>query len=1071
MRKLAFGAALIAILAILAIAGAPVLAQQIDPNTYDALRYRYIGPVGNRVIAVAGVPGQPNVYYIGAASGGIFKTTDGGAHWTPIFDGQPVSSVGSLAVAPSDPNIVWAGTGETFIRSNISVGNGIYKSTDAGKTWQHVGLDKTGRIGRIVIDPRNPDVVMACALGHSYGPQPERGVFRTADGGKTWDKVLFVDENTGCSDMAIDPNNPRILFAGMWQLEIHTWGRTSGGPGSGLYSSRDGGVTWKKLTGHGLPNGPMGKIAVSIAPSHSNRVYALIETEDGGLWRSDDGGDDWTLVNQDHNLSQRWHYYTRMAVAPDNPNEVYFLAVQLSVSIDGGVTTQRVRGGGDNHDMWIDPKDGNRQIVGNDGGAMISVNRAETWFRPRLAIAQMYHVAVDNQIPYNVYGNRQDGPSTRGPSNSRTGGAIPIGMWHSVGGCESGFAVPDPVENNIIWSGCYGGQLDRYDEKTQHARSTHVWPDSVMGWPAKDLKYRFQWTFPIAISPHDHNTVYVGSQYVHQTTDGGQSWTVISPDLTGNDKSKQESSGGLTPDNASVEYAPLVFAIAESPKQAGLIWAGTNDGLVQVTRDGGKTWTNVSASMPNLPPWGTISNIEPSRFDAGTAYVSVDFHQTNNRDPFIYRTTDFGKTWKSVSGDIPKSMLSYVHVVREDPVRRGMLYAGTENGIYVSYNDGQNWLSIQNNLPHAPVHWLVIQEHFNDLVVATYGRGFYILDDVTPLRQLTPEVLNANAHLFEPRAAYRFIDVAQPMSGEDPAAGQNPPDGADINYYLNPVRLKPDATGDPVRLKPDSTGASALTGDVKIAILDSAGKTVRTLTGTKRAGINRVWWDLTWEPSKDVRLRTSPEGHEHIKIGAEGSRPLVDWGGRVTPRVAPGTYTVKLSVGGQDFTQKLVVQKDPNAAGSEADVQAQVKMLLEIRDQSSNAADALNQLESMRKQILDLNVMLKDDASKAAVVKAGADLEKKLRDLERAFFDQRLTGGSQDALRWPVRLYAKLSALAGDVSSGDFAPTSQAKEVHALLTKQLNDALGQLDNLLSGDIAGFNKLLRDKNVGPVVVGK
>ena len=1041
------GVVAFAALALVASFGAPALAQQVDPKTYEALRYRYIGPVGNRVIAVAGVPGQPNVYYIGAASGGIFKTADGGAHWTPIFDSQPVSSVGSIAVAPSDPNVVWAGTGETFIRSNISIGNGIYKSTDAGKTWQSMGLDKTGRIGRVVIDPRNPDVVLACALGHSYGPQPERGVFRTTDGGRTWDKVLFVDENTGCSDLAMDPNNPRILFAGMWQLEIHTWGRTSGGPGSGLYTSRDGGVTWKKLTGRGLPAGPMGKIAVSIAPSASSRVYALIETEDGGLWRSDDGGESWALMNQDHNLSQRWHYYTRMAVAPDNPNEVYFLAVQIGLTLDGGATTRRVAGGGDNHDMWIDPQDGNRQIIGNDGGAMITVNRAATWFRPRLPIAQMYHVAVDNQIPYNVYGNRQDGPSTRGPSNSRTGGTIPIGMWHSVGGCESGFAVPDPVENHIVYSGCYGGQLDRYDERTQHARSVHVWPDSVMGWAAKDLKYRFQWTFPIAISPHDHTKVYVGSQYVHQTTDGGQSWTVISPDLTGNDKTRQESSGGLTPDNASVEYAPVVFAIAESPRQAGVIWAGTNDGLVQVTRDGGKTWTNVTAAMPNRPPWGTISNIEPSRFDAGTAYVSVDLHQVNNRDPFIYKTTDFGKTWTSIAGDIPKSTFSYVHVVREDPVRRGMLYAGTENAIYMSLDEGQHWLPIQNNLPHAPVHWLVVQEHFNDLVVATYGRGFYILDDITPLRQLSPEVLNAAATLLEPRPAYRFIEVASPMSGEDPAAGQNPPNGAALNYVLK----------------------SEPTGDVKLTILDGAGRAVRTLTGTKRAGLNRVWWDLEYEPSKEVRLRTSAEGHEHVKIGAEGSRALNDWGGQISPRVAPGTYTVKLSAGGQEYTQKLVVKKDPNAAGSEADVQAQVKMALELRDQSTSAAEAVNQLESMRRQILDFNVMFKDDASKAAIVKAGSDLEKTLRDLERVFFDQRLTGGSQDALRWPVQLYSKLSALAGDVTSGDFAPTSQAKEVHAVVTKQLSDALGRLDNLLSGEVAGFNKLLREKNVGPVVV--
>jgi len=1030
-----------------AVALAPVTAQQIDPQVYDALRYRHIGPVGNRVIAVTGVVGQPHVYYIGAASGGIFKTTDGGAHWTPIFDRQPAASIGSIAVAPSDFNVVWAGTGETFIRSNVSIGNGIYRSTDAGRTWTHMGLERTGRIGRIAIDPRNPDVVFAAAMGHSYGPQPDRGVYRTTDGGKTWDRVLFVDENTGASDLVMDPNNPRILFAGMWQLEIHTWGRESGGPGSGLYVSRDGGSTWTKLTGRGLPSGPTGKIGLAIAPSDSRRIYALIETEDGGLWQSDDGGERWELVNQDHNLSQRWHYYTRMAVAPDDPDEVYFLAVRHSVSLDGGRTFRRVPGGGDNHDQWIDPTDGNRMIVGNDGGVMISVNRGETWARPRLPVAQMYHVAVDNQIPYNVYGNRQDGPSTRGPSNSRTGGTIPIGMWHSVGGCESGFAEPDPVENDIVWSGCYGGALDRYDERSGHARAVNVWPDSVMGWPAADLKYRFQWTFPIAISPHDHNKVYVGSQYVHQTTDGGQSWTIISPDLTANDKSKQGSSGGLTPDNASVEYVPVVFALAESPVQAGVIWAGTNDGQVQVTRDGGKTWTNVTSSMAGLPPWGTVSNVEPSRYDAGSCYVSIDLHQVNNRDPFIYKTTNFGRTWTRISGDLPTSVFSYVHVVREDPVRRGMLYAGTENAVYLSYDDGAHWLALQTNLPHAPVHWLTVQEHFSDLVVATYGRGFWILDDVTPLRQLTPQVLNADAHLFELRPAYRFASVAQPMSQpDDPAAGENPPYGADITYFLK----------------------SAAAGGVTLTITDAQGNPVRTIDGTRTAGLNRTWWDLRYDASREPRLRTPPEGHPHVEIPPDGTRPLVDWGGRVSPLVAPGTYTVTLRAGGRELSQPLVVRKDPNAAGSDADVGAQVAMLLELRDQSSMAADGINRLESMRRQILDLNALLGGDASKKGIVSAGVELEQKLRDLERAFFDQRLTGGSQDALRWPVQLYAKISSLAGDVTSADFAPTSQAREVHAMIRQALTDQLARLDNLMSTEVAAFNRLLRDQNVGPIV---
>src|SRR6266705_2793396 len=593
---------------------------QTTPEVYSQLQFRYIGPVGNRTTEVTGVPGQPYIYYVGAASGGIFKTTDGGIHWEPIFDSQPVSSIGSLAVAASDANVVWAGTGESFIRSHISVGSGIYRSLDAGKTWALMGLEKTGRIGNVIIDPRNPEIVLACALGHAYGPQPERGVFRTTDGGKSWEKVLFVDENTGCSDMGMDANNPRIVFAGMWQLEIHTYGRTSGGPGSGLFKSTDGGATWKRMDGHGLPKPPVGRIAVRVAQRDSNRVYALIETGDGvpmdgkptqsgQLWRSDDGGENWQLVNSDRQIRGRTHYYTREEIAPDNENEAYFFSAAFSRTLDGGhtLTNMPASPGGDNHEMWIDPSNGDRMAVVNDGGVSISVNRGKTWERIQLPIAQIYHATVDNQIPYNVYGNKQDGPSYRGPSNSRTGGGgfgggIPRSAWQSVAGDESGWATPDPVDNNIIWSsasgsGSVGGIVERFDLRNGQARNVEVWPDQTNGSPPADLKYRFVWTMPLTISPHDHNKIYVGSQYVHQTTDAGQSWQLISPDLTTNDKSKQGFSGGLTGDNIGVEYFPVVFAIAESPKEKGLIWAGTSDGLVQVTRDGGKNWANVTKNI------------------------------------------------------------------------------------------------------------------------------------------------------------------------------------------------------------------------------------------------------------------------------------------------------------------------------------------------------------------------------------------------------------------------------------------------------------------------------------------
>jgi photosystem II stability/assembly factor-like uncharacterized protein len=1093
----------VAIFALVTVSVLPLQAQEANKDILGAMRYRYIGPVGNRVTSVVSVPGQPNIYYVGAASGGIFKTTDGGVHWDPIFDQNPVSSIGSLAIAPSDPNIIWAGTGEAHIRSHISVGQGIYKSTDAGKTWKLMGLEKTGRIGRIVIDPKNPDVVLAAALGHSYGPQPERGVFRTADGGKNWERVLFVDENTGASEVVMDPSNPRTLFAGMWPLEIHTWGRESGGPGSGIYKSTDGGVTWKKLTGHGLPTRTTGKIAMAIANSNPNRIYALIETGDGvpvkgletdrgKLWRSDDGGENWRLVSYDRTLGGRTHYYFRVVAAPDNENETYFLTSAFTTSLDGGETIRSggtgggfsSSPGGDNHDLWIDPTNANRMAVANDGGVSISVTRGKTWNRIQLPIAQMYHVTVDNRIPYFVYGNEQDDPSYRGPSNTRGSGfgggvgQIPRSAWQPVGGGESGWATPDPVDNNIIWSsasgsGSVGGIVERFNLTTGQGRNVEVWPDQSNGSTAGELKYRFVWTMPLTISPHDHNRLYVGSQYIHQTTDGGQSWQLISPDLTTNDKSKQGFSGGLTGDNIGVEYAPVVFAIAESPKEKGLIWVGTNDGLVQLTRDGGKNWTNLTKNIPGLPPWGTISNIEPSRYDAGAAYITVDFHQVNNRDPFVYKTTDYGKTWTSITNGIPHTMLSYAHCVREDPTRPGLLYLATEGGVFVSFDDGANWEPLQSNLPRAPVYWMVVQEHFNDLVIATYGRGFWILDDLAPLQQMNASVRDSNAHLFTPRPAYRFRNTAVPVSVDyDPTAGQNPPYGASINYYLK----------------------AAPSGDVKILIDDAKGQTVRTLTGTKTAGINRVNWDLRGEQTKEVRLRTSPAYAPEIRNGAEGWR-LAPEGGRMSLLLPPGTYTVKLLLGGAEATpglsKQLIVRKDPNSEGTEADINDQLALLFDLRKDLENAADMVNQIEVIRSQLAGITALL-DPAgadtrasepgavatgsqgaggggSDLAAIKRAADaLDKKLIDVEENLIQRRLTGQGQDTVRWPPKLIGKINYLANGIGGSDFQPTTQHREVKAMFEEQLATHRRRLDEILSKDLEAFDKLLRDHGIQNVI---
>ncbi|MEO8678553.1 MAG: sialidase [Vicinamibacterales bacterium] len=1041
-------------------------AARVGADLYSRLHWRFIGPEGNRFSSAAGVPGDPHVYYVGAASGGVYKTIDGGVNWQPVFDDQPVQSIGSLAVAASDSNIVWAGTGEGKIRSHISVGQGIYRSMDAGKTWALMGLEQTGRIPRIVINPKDANVVLACALGHAYGPQPDRGVFRTVDGGQTWSKVLFVDENTGCSDLAMDPKNPRVLFAGMWQLEIHTWGRDSGGPGSGLFKSTDGGATWKKLSGSALPTRPVGKVAVAIANSNPNRVYAMIETGDGiplngqptdngQVWRSDDAGGTWKIVSYDHNAMGRAHYYSRMAVAPDDEDETYFLTAGFNKSIDGAQTLfpLPMAPGGDHHDIWIDPTNANRMIVAHDQGLSISINRGRTWFRQRLTNAQIYHVTVDNEIPYNVLGNKQDEPSYRGPSNSRVqggfgggDGVIPRAMWHSVSGGESGWATPDPVDSKLVWSsasgsGSVGGIVIRFDENRRQFRNVEVWPYQQNG-PAADLRYRFVWDAPLHISPHDRHTIYVGSQHVHRTTDDGQSWTVISPDLTLNDKTRQGSSGGLTPDNIGVEYAGVVYAIAESPKERGLIWAGTNDGLVQMTRDAGKTWTNVTKNLPNLPPWGSVRSIVPSRYDAATAYLTVDFHQVNNRDPFVYKTTDYGNTWRTITNGVPRSMLSYAKVIQEDPVRRGLLYLGTENAIYVSFDDGENWQPLQNDLPHAPVSGIVVQEHFNDLVISTYGRGFYILDDISPLQQLTPQVMASDMHLFPPRAAYRFRPITAPSTTyDDPTVGENPKYGASINYYFK----------------------AAPQGNVTLSILDAKGEVVRTLAGGKQAGLNRSYWDLRSEPTKEVRMRTSPMYAPQVRVGPDGTRPAPG-AGQNAMLLPPGSYTVKLSAGGRELSQSLVVRKDPNSGGTDADVEAQTRMLVELRGSLNAAADTVNQIEMMRSQIEALDRLTADPAVK----KAADELNQQLMAVEMNLVDLRITGG-QDGVRYASKLLGKINYLAGGLSSADFKPTDQQLEAKKVIEDQLKGVQTQAEGLRARVLSGFNDQLRNKNLPIIVV--
>ena len=1050
----------------------PAAQPQLDPALYSRLRYRHVGPVGNRLTAVYGVPGDPHTYYVGAASGGVWKTTDAGLNWEPLFDGQTAQSVGHLALAASNPNIVWVGTGEAHTRSHISLGNGIYKSLDGGKTWSHMGLENTGRIARVVIHPLNAGIVLACSQGHSYGPQPERGVYRTADGGRTWALVLHVDQHTGCSDLVTDPTNPNVLFAGFWQIEIKTWGRESGGPGSGIFKSSDGGITWRRLQGNGLPRNPHGKVALGIARSNPDHLYALIETgdgvplrgvpqESGELWTSLDGGDTWTLTSHDRQLAGRTHYYSRVVVSPDDEHEVYFLTASFTRSLDGGVTNESFGGGrapgGDHHDLWIDPTNGNRMIGVNDQGLGITTTRGRSWYRVQLPVAQMYHVTVDTRVPYFLYGNRQDGPSYRVPSNSRTGGfggggTIARSEWFSVAGGESGWATPDPEDPDVVWSsasgsGSLGGIVTRMDLRTRQAHHVEIWPVSTGGWPAAELKYRFVWDAPLTISPHDHNKVYVGSQHVHFTTDGGKSWREISPDLTLNDKSRQQISGGLTPDNIGVEYFDVVYAIAESRLKPGLIWVGTNDGLVHVTQDGGQSWTDVTRNIPNLPPFGTVWSIQPSRYDTGTAYVAVDFHQVNGRDPHLYKTTDYGRTWRMIVNGIPKSPLSYTHAILEDPVRRGLLYAGTENALYVSFNDGELWQPLQTNLPHAPVYRLVIQEHFNDLVVSSYGRGFWILDDLSPIQQLTPEVAASDASLFRPRAAYRFRNVpGQASTANDPTVGENPPYGAAINYWLKAVPA----------------------GDVAISIQQSDGRTVRTLRGTKNAGVNRIYWDLRNEPTKESRMRVQPLYGDWVEVPPEG-RPAPGLG-RFSVLMPPGTYTVKLSVGGQEFTQPLEVRLDPNSGGSLEEVRTQVARLLDLQADLNAAVDMYNQTELIRAQVQHLNRTLAADGDNADIRAAADSLEQKFVGFEENLHQLRLTGRGQDGVRWPIKLAGRIAYLSNGIASSDFAPTTQQVQVHELFKREIQTLQGQLGQLIGQDLPQFNERLRQRNIPNIVAG-
>ena len=1025
-------------------------------EAFEPLEFRFMGPaVGNRIAAIAGVPGDPSTYYAGAASGGVWKSTDGGAHWAPIFDSQPVQAIGALAVSASDHKTVWAGTGEAWaIRDVDMMGNGVYRSTDAGATWQHMGLDETGRIGRIVIHPTDPRIVYACALGRTTGPQQERGVFRTTDAGQTWQRVLFADANTGCSGLAMDPNDPDTLFAGMWQVEMHTWAMFSGGPGSAVYVTHDGGAHWRRLEGHGLPKSPVGKIDVAVAAKNSKRVYALIQTADqGSLWRSDDGGENWTTASWARPLIGRAGYYIRLAVSPTNPDEVFVANSSPWRSTDAGKTFNEAHwGGGDTHDIWIDTQNPDRIVITHDGGLSMTTDHGATARRVTLPIGQMYHVAVDNDVPYHIYSNMQDDGTMRGLSTTAEAGPNVPGMggygrfggeWeHGLGGCESGFTLPDVTDTNIVWASCYGDEVTRYDARTKLARSVSPWLHTLDSEPNK-AKYRCHWTPPLAIDPFDHNTVYYGCQVILRTTNGGVSWSAISPDLSTRDPSRIVSSGGLVGDNLGQFYGEVVFSIAPSEIQRGLIWAGTNDGKVWYTRDAGKTWNDVTKNIAGLPAWGTVSKIEPSHFDPAVAYIAVDFHLMDNRDPWIYKTADFGKTWKKITGGLPKGPLDYARVVAEDPNRRGLLFAGTGNALYYSGDDGDNWKPLQRGMPAAPVSWIVVQKQFHDLVVSTYGRGLYIMEDITPLEQgIAPDAAPASTRLLQPRPAYRLVASRA---------------RALIDYAL-PAGAK---------------------GPAEIDILDAKGELVRKLSSAGHAGLNRVVWDMRYEAPRLVALRTTPPENPHIweepRFHGHDTRPITHWGiapAEVGPVAAPGSYAVKLTVDGQSFTQPLQILRPPTSHASDAEIESAVRLQLRVRDDISAASDMTNQIERMRRQLEDQR---KTVAGKAALLAAMDGIDRKMQAVEYQIITRADALSDDKYFQTAYKLYMNLIWLNGEIGTGagdvagtaDYGPTETAIGLVIDLHRQLETVAAQYKHLMDRDVPAYNESIAGSGLAPL----
>ncbi len=1028
-------------------------AQQIPASLYSGLRWRLVGPFrSGRVLAVTGVPGHPNVFYIGGVGGGVWKTNDAGRTWHPIFDHQNIASIGAIAVAPSDPNVIYVGTGEADMRSDISYGNGVYKSTDGGRTWQHLGLAATRHIGSIVVDPRNPDIVLVAALGRAYAPNPQRGIYRSTDGGRTWRKVLYKNDQTGGIDLAMDPGNPRIIYAALWQAVRPPWNQypPTQGPGSSIYKSTDEGATWTQIRGHGLPAGPWGRIGLTVAYQEGGRrVFALIAAKQGGLYRSDDYGEDWKQVSADPRLDSRSWYFSGVYAQPGNPNGVYICDVALYHSVDGGRHFTALKGspgGDDYHILWISRRDPRRMILGADQGAAVTVNGGESWSSwYNQPLGQFYHVITDNRWPYWIYGAQQDS-GTVGIVSRSDYGRISFRNWHSIGGGESGYVAPDPLNPNIIFAGSYGGAVSRYNNVTGQVAI-------VTPWPGPD-KYRSTWTNPLVFSPTDPHILYFGTQYVMATDNGGHSWRQISPDLT-----LYQNSEPMPSDPAEArlykggENRGVVYTIAPSPVKNGEIWAGTDDGLIWLTRDGGGHWSNVTPH--GLPVWSKISLIEASHFQAGTAYAAVDRHRANDHRPYIYRTTDFGRNWTEISSGIPRGY--FVRCVREDPVRPGLLFAGTERGIFVSFNDGGHWQPLQLNLPVSSIRDIAIRD--NDLVVATHGRAIWVLDDYSLLRHLTPASA-AKVRLFPPATAIRVRaneNQDTPLPKSTPT-GQNPPTGAIVDYYL----------------------PRAAQGPVMLTFLDSRGQVIRRYSSTvavpppprqppnvaaywetrphalpTTAGMHRWVWGLRYAPpptigrSDNYWIAATPHASFRMPQG---------------PLVLPGRYQVQLTVDGRTYTQPLTVKMDPRVHVARAALQQQLELELKIRGALAASYRTINSIARLRARLAALQHRLAGNARAAAVVAAARQLDAQAKATAGSSANPFGSGAKGGGL---TVLNGTLATLTQDVDSADAAPTVADNAVYQQAQATLNRVLTAWSRRRQVGLARLNALMRQNHIPAV----